>query len=316
MGELLEIVAIVLPVFVVIGLGFYLGKSRFVTPEVNTTLSRLVFYVAAPALLFRSVARSPLSETVHLDAIGVIVGLTVLFVTITYFGCARLAPSRRGVVTQGAHRSNMVFVGLPVVMNAFGPDALGPAAVMIGFVVVVYNFIAVMVLVLPHARSEGEVSAAQVWKRTLLKILRNPLILGAGAGLLASGFGVVLPLALDRSLDLVGRIALPLALISVGVGLDPSRLRSEVRATALVSLGKLVVYPALIYAGLFLLGERGEDLWIPVLIMASPTAVVSFIMAQEMKGDENLAGAIVIGTTIASLITISGWLAFIQFTEG
>jgi len=316
MSTLLEIVAIILPVFLVIGLGFFLGRIRFLTLEVNTALSRLVFYVAAPVLLFQGTAVSPLSETVHLDAIAVIVGVTLLFVAITYLGCARLAPARRGVVTQGAHRSNMVFVGLPVVINAFGPDALGPAAVMIGIVVVVYNFIAVVVLVLPHARSEGQVDPGRIWGRTLLKILRNPLILGSGAGLLCSGLGVGLPIALDRSLELVGRIALPLALLSVGVGLDPSRLRSEVGATALVGLGKLVLYPALIFAGLWILGERDTDLWIPVLIMATPTAVVSFIMAQEMKGDENLAGAIVIGTTVASLVTISGWLAIWRLGGG
>jgi malate permease and related proteins len=314
--ELLGIAEIVLPVFLVIGLGFLLGRRRFVTPEVNTSLSRLVFYIAAPALLFRSVARAPLSETVHLDAIGVIIGITIVFVAVIYFVSARLDPARRGVVTQGAHRSNMVFVGLPLVMNAFGPEALAPAAVMIGFLVVAYNIIAVMVLVLPHAGEEGQGTAARVWWNTGVKMARNPLILSCGAGLAWSAAELSLPVVLDRSVELVGRVALPLALISVGVSLDLRRLHSEFGVTALVALAKLVIYPAAIFAGLHLLGERGDDLYIPVLIMASPTAVVSFIMAQEMRGDENLAGSIVIGTTIGSLITISGWLVLIRVAGG
>ena len=69
------------------------------------------------------------------------------------------------------------------------------------------------------------------------------------------------------------------------------------------------------YLGLHVLGYGGTQLSVPVLIMASPTAVVSYIMAQEMKGDGELAGSIVIGTTLFSLFTISGWLAFIQLVS-
>ena len=82
---------------------------------------------------------------------------------------------------------------------------------------------------------------------------------------------------------------------------------------ALVAFIKLVVYPGLVYLGLTRLGVTGTDLQFPVLIMASPTAVVSYIMAVEMKGDGRLAGAIVTGTTLGSLVTISAWLAFFKF---
>ena len=105
---------------------------------------------------------------------------------------------------------------------------------------------------------------------------------------------------------------MPLALLSVGASLDLPRLRTEIGSTTLVCLLKLVVYPALVCGGLLLLGAAGDDLRFPVLIMASPTAVVSYVMAREMQGDEQLAGAIVIGTTVASLFSISGWLALFR----
>ena len=311
MALLLEILDVVLPVFLVIGVGFVLRVVRFVDPATNTQLTRLVFYVAAPALLFRSVAQAPLDEVVQPTTIAVIAGTTVLFVLAVYLGTARLVPARRGVIAQGVHRSNMVFVGLPVIINACGPDVLGPAAVLIGFMVVVYNLLGVMVLVLPH-RSNGA-GVGGVWAKTFLEFLRNPLILASGAGLVASACGVVLPVAADRSLELVGRIAMPLALLSVGVGMDFGRLRAEWGPATLVGAVKLLVYPGLICAALYLLGLRGLDLQVPVLIMASPTAVVSYIMAKEMKGDVQLAASIVIGSTLASLFTISGWLVFLRY---
>lgn len=305
-----EIINIVLPVFLVIGLGYFLKRIGFIQDAINGRISKLVFYVAAPALLFRSTARSPIDKSLNPDTLLVVAGITVLVVAITYLITRGTLPSRRGVWTQGVHRSNMVFMGLPIVVNAYGHELIGPSAVLIGFMVVVYNLIAVLVLVLPH-QGNGT-PAMRIWLKTGGEIVRNPLIIGCAAGILASATHMELPVSLDRSFELVGRIALPLALLSVGAGMDLRRLRTEIRAATIASFIKLFVYPALVYLCLLWMGMSGTDLYAPVLIMASPTAVVSYIMAQEMKGDENLAAAIIIGTTLFSLFTVSGWLLFFR----
>jgi predicted permease len=181
---------------------------------------------------------------------------------------------------------------------------------MIAFMVVFYNLLAVLLLTLPHQRTS--VGDPAVWADTGLKILKNPLIIGCLAGILFAAFGIGLPTSLDRSLSLVGRTALPIALITVGAGLDFTQLRAELPAASLAALIKLILYPALIYVCLRMGGFSGLDLEVPVLVMASPTAVVSYIMAQEMDGDVRLAGGIIIATTAASLFTILGWLAFFR----
>jgi predicted permease len=313
MTDTLAIVDIVLPVFLVIALGCVLRAYGLIDEAVNAFLSKLVFYVAAPVLLFRSTALAPLRETVDLPALLVIAGVTVLVTGSVYLGCARSAPARRGVLTQGTHRSNMVFVGLPVVANAYGEGVLGSAAVLIGFMVVVYNVLAVFVLVLPHQRrSDRGAGLLNGWLGTLRTALVNPLILACAAGIAWSALDLGIPVSADRALEMVGRIALPLALLSVGASLEVGRLRAEIGPTVWVSALKLVVYPALVWAGLRALGLSGAELGVPILIMAAPTAVVSTIMAREMDGDELLAAAIVIGSTSASLVTLTGWLLFLQ----
>ena len=307
----MAIVDIVLPVFLVIGLGYVLRVVRFVTDEVNAALSKLVFYVAAPALLFRSTTLTPLGRSLNLHALLVIAGATLLVALLVYVATARCVASRRGVLTQGAHRSNMVFMGLPVVAYAYGESVLGPVAVQVGFMVVFYNFLAVLVLLLPHQQTSARDAA--VWGRTARSVARNPLIIGCGAGICCSALGVGLPVSLDRALDLVGRTALPLALVSVGAGIDFGTLRADIHAASVIAGIKLIGYPALIYLGLLACGQSGVDVEVFVLVMASPTAVVSYIMAREMRGDEQLAGAIVIGSTVASLVTMSGWLVFFRF---
>ncbi len=311
MAAVLDILNIVCPVFLIIALGWFLGRKQFITAEANRVISKIVFYVAAPLLLFRGAARTSLSESVHLNVLLVTAGVTAVYTLIVYFTMYRGEPARRGVFAQGVYRSNLLFVGLPVVFNAFGEQVLGPASVFIGFMVVVFNFLAVIVLALPRRHEHAEQRG--VWLHTTVGILKNPLIIGSIAGLLASVSGITIPTAVDRSCKSVGELAMPLALLSVGAGLDFGRLKREVKPAVLVCFFKLILYPALIYIGLRIVGVSGIYLQFAVLLNSTPTAVVSFIMAQEMDGDENLAAAVVISTTTASLFTISMWLALLRY---
>jgi len=310
MTALLEIINIVLPVFLVIGFGYCMGITGFINASNNRTLSKLVFYGAAPALLFRSAASTPFSEAVNIKTIVLITVITIILAFVVYLFSAKASSSRRGVLTQGAHRSNMVFVGLPVIANAFGDDQLGLAVLLIGVMVITYNIIAVVALTLPHNKHGSKIGVSI--SKSVKGIITNPLILSCCGGIIFSAWNISVPISIDRSLDMVGKIAMPLALISVGVGLDFKKLHSEIKPTIILSIIKLLIYPGLVFTGLYIIGLRGIDLYVPVLITATPTAVVSAIMAKEMKGDEQLAAAIVIGTTSFSLITISLWLLFFR----
>jgi hypothetical protein len=255
------------------------------------------------------VAQTPLEQTVALEVILVLMGVTVLVAVLVYLGTRPMDPARRGVFTQGTTRANMVFVGLPVIVNAFGESVLGPAAVVIGFMVLASSLISVVVLVLPYQDPSSR--TVRWWVGTALKILQNPLVIGSLAGIACSALHLVLPQPIDRALELLGSLAMPLALLSLGADLNLVQLRSELMSTILVGMVKLVLLPGLVYLCLQHLGYAGPELGYPVLLAATPTAVVSVVMAQEMRGDPRLAGAIVVGTTLYSMATISGWLLFL-----
>lgn len=302
----MTILDIVLPVFLVIALGWILRRVDFLSAEGNTVLTRLVYWVAAPALLFRSAAITPLSEGVNLPGLSVMATVTVVMGIVVYLAAARSRPARRGVIAQGSIRSNQVFLGLPLVYNAWGAEAVAQVAVVVGLMVVVYNVLSVPLLTLPH-RASGAAPWAGAWQGTRT-ILTNPLALGCLGGIVTSALTLPLPRSLDVSLDLLGRTALPLALISVGAALDVRRLRHEVPVTALVVVLKLFVYPALVWLGLTWLGVTGLALKAVVLIAATPTAVASYVMAVELGGEEQLSAALIIGTTLAALPALVVWL--------
>lgn len=304
------LVNIVLPVFLVIGLGYVLRLRGFIGDEANTWFSRLVFYIAAPCLLFRSAALESFEWGESLRTLLVVGGVAVLVAAGAYLAARRLPAARRGVLAQGCLRSNTVFFGLPVIVSAFGDRVLGPLSILVAFMVVVENLLSVLVLTLPHQKLSARDPA--LWTRTAARVGANPLIVGCAAGILVSTVGLRLPAGLDGALGLVGAIASPLGLLCVGAGLDFGKLRSEMGATAVAALVRLVVHPALTYFALRAVGVTGLELGMAVLLMACPTAVVSYIMAREMDGDAHLAGAIVIGTTVASLVTLLGWLAVLR----
>lgn len=309
----MAILNIVLPIFLVIGLGYSLRRVGFLREETRGALSRLVFYVSAPALLARATASNSLDQTFNPPVFLVVIVVSILIGAGTYIVCFRSSSSRRGVIAQGAFRSNQVFVGLPVVIYAYGEESVSAVAVLISFVVIIYNFLGAVLLILPQ--QDKSVQMSTILARTSLGVLRNPLIIACIMGILFSLTGLGLPLALDRALALVGRTAAPLALIVVGAGIDFHRLRNDLRTTILVSLVKTILYPALVFIGLKMLGLSGPDLRLPVMIFASPIAVVSYIMARELGGDEKLASSLVVGSTLISLVTIICWLVFLGPVE-
>lgn len=305
----MNVLDIVLPIFLVIGAGAVLRRIGFFDETIGPTISRLVFYVAAPALLLRGTASESLDETFDPAALIVVVVVSLLVGGVTYAVCFRSRAERRGVIAQGAFRSNQVFIGLPLVVYAYGEDAVQAVAVLVGFTVILYNFLGAVLLILPH--QDSTVRMTTLLARTARGVLRNPLILACLAGIAYSLTGLPLPVVADRTLALVGRAAAPMALLAVGSGLDFRRLRNDVTTTLLVSLTKTVAYPALVYVGLRIAGRTGPDLALPVLVMTAPAAVVGYVMARELGGDEKLAAATVIGSTALSLLTIAGWLVFL-----
>jgi predicted permease len=106
----------------------------------------------------------------------------------------------------------------------------------------------------------------------------------------------------------MGRTAAPLALLTVGAGLEFDRLRGDLATTLTVSGIKTILYPALVLVGLHLAGLRGLELQAPLMLMTAPTAVMGYVMTRELGGDVKLSGAIVVGSTLVSILTITGWL--------
>jgi predicted permease len=299
-----SILSTILPVFLVMGLGYGLRHRGLIGDRFLADANRLVYYVCLPCLLFVKIASVPLDMAFNPVLVAGSTG-TLLFIFGASYGFARLVgypDAVVGVFSQGAARGNMAYMGLAVIYYGLGDEALVRSGLLLACLVPPVNLCSIMVLAMARSSCRGRGLA--FWAR---EILRNPLIQAAGAGIVFALLGVHLPEILDRGLGLVVEMTLPLALVAIGgsFALQPLRFSGDV---LLITLFKNVLMPLATLLCLVWLGVTGTDLAIGVLLAAMPTAMVSYVMAIELGGDTHVAGSAILASTLVSLVSVAGWL--------
>jgi len=296
------------PVFLLVVLGVVLRAVKLVDETLVSRISTLVFTIAVPALVFTKISRTRFEEVfdgrlVLLAVLGAIV-FFCLFWALSYLLVKE--PRKRGPFIQGTVRGNNAIVSLAIVLNVYGESGASKAAVLLAFLMPLYNILSVIALTVPMHRSGGG-----TWGRLVKRIVTNPIILAILAALPFSYFSVRLPVVVDRSLGYLSQLTLPLALLNIGASLRLSAVTKPMPAVP-ASFVKVVLYPAAMTAVAVAVGMRGETLGVLFIFVAAPTAVVSFIMARAMSNDAELAANIIALTTLCSVFTVGAGLVVLK----
>ena len=295
------------PIFVILVLGIILARMGVITEAFIEAGSKLVFNVTLPALLFITISKTNIEHIANFSLIGYALTATIAVFVLLEFVAAFLInpPQDRGVVVQGAFRSNMGIVGLAYCANAYSEVGLAAASIYLGPVTILFNILAVITLnrsLKKHRSVAG----------TLFDIAKNPLILGIVLALPVAWAHLQLPSILLKSGEYFAQMTLPLALLCTGASLSLKALRADSRNAIIASTGKLLLVPFVITLGGYWLGFRGMDLGILFLMTSSPTAAASYIMARAMNGNAVLAANIVALTTLGSILVASIGVALLR----
>jgi predicted permease len=297
----IDIINIVLPVFAVIALGWMLRRWGLIDAGFLKQTNRLVYYVCLPLLLFYKIGTADFFANFN----GRLVVCSIATVAVTFAATYAYAAIRKypdnikGVFSQGSFRGNIAYMGLAISLNAYGESGLTKAGILMGFLVPFLNLFAIIALLWPH-RGDGESRGSGFWIR---QIALNPLILASFLGIVWSFFDLPIPLVFDRSLKIATGMTLPLALLAIGGGFSLEKLKGDMVTASMASLIKTVWMPVLVVVLLVAMGVRGVDLGIGVLIAGTPAATANYIMADQLKGDAELAGTIVMLSTLISAVT-------------
>ncbi|MEG0804667.1 MAG: AEC family transporter, partial [Pygmaiobacter sp.] len=214
-----------------------------------------------------------------------------------------------GSFVQGSSRSNVAILGVAFVQNMYG--AAGAAAIMVGIVVPLANVCSVLLLSVCGPRDTGA-SGKQQLATALRNVCKNPLILSILLGMAVSFSGFQLPPIVAKTVGSVAALATPLSLIVLGAGFGGREALKKWKPTAAASAIKLLALPALLLPMALLLGFRGQELASLVIMTGAPTAVSSYIMAQNMHNDAELASSIVAATTLLSSATLTFWIFLLK----
>ena len=320
MGENLAIsVNAVLPLIICMAAGYLFRRTKLVDEGFCRKCNTFCFKTFLPLMIFMNVYNSDLESAVQpgaflFAAAAVLVIFAAAFLIIPRIvkkgsvdsaGSPVSAASRQAVLIQCIFRSNFVIFGYQVVANVYGAGEAAVASVMAAIVVPLYNVLAVITL-------EYFTNSKNGLRPVILGIIKNPLIIGAVAALLFKLSGLTLPAPFYTGLSDMAGMATPLALVVLGGTFHFDALRRNAGALAIGTLGKIVVSPLVMVPIAAALGFRDANLLSLVIVFASPAAVNSYTMAAAYGHDPELAGQLVVVTSVLSMVSVFGWIFLLR----
>lgn len=303
-------VGAILPVFGVMVLGFLLRRRGFLTQGFCQTGNRLVFNLCLPAMLLRQIAsmggvRASDGGFLLYAFAATLAGVLAVWLPAHFFMKDK---TQVGAFAQGAFRGNTALLGAALLQSICGSQAYAPLIILAA--VPVYNVLSVVVLSL-ETGGGGTLDRTRVLG-ALKQVARNPILLGILAGMPFALTGRSIPLPADKVLSMLGGLASPLSLLIIGAGFRWQAALEKRRTTLLAALVKLVLLPAAALPPAAALGFRGEALVALLVMSGTPSAVSSYIMAENMGNDGVLANGIVAVTTLLSAVTLTGWIFLLR----
>ena len=308
------VITSLLPVVLLIAMGYISGRAGWIRSEASKDLSNLVFMVLTPALLFRTMS------TVHVEQLN-FKPVAMYFVAAALLFAAMLlwqgATRRAAVLALAATFSNTVMIGVPLVSLAYGEAGLVMLFTLISVHALVLLTLATVVLELAVAREQAAkgAGARRHMALTVLVAMRNgiihPVPLPIMVGLAFAQTGLVVPALLDKPLLLLSNAFGPIALLLVGVTLTQVRVGEHLRAALGLALIKNLAFPALVALLSWSFGLSGLALSVMIVAASMPIGANVFLFSQRYEVAQELVTASVAVSTVLALLTVSLVMAWL-----
>lgn len=299
------------PIFFVMLVGNLLRRIGLLDEDFAIKADKLVYYVCIPISVGLDIAKTNIREDFDLRFVVFCAGATTIgFFTI--WMVARLFIRDKGMIgafVQGSFRGSAAVLGIAFVQSMYGSSGMAP--MMVAVAVPLFNIFAVLVLTVEAPNQTGKTLMDSV-KTTLWNIWKNPIIRGILIAVVISYFAIPIPTMVDKTLQKLGVLATPLAILSLGVSFQGAEAIAKIKPTLIASMIKLVILPAIFLPLAVGMGFREEMLIAILIMLGAPTTVSCYIMAKNMKGDAILTSSIVATTTVLSSISLTLWIYLLR----
>lgn len=290
---------VVMPLLLLMLTGLGARKAGVLNDELIKGLNKLIFMLLLPALMFINVYQTDIEAVLDVKLVLYALGVTLVVFLVSF----KLVPVfekeniKRGTMIQAMVRGNGAYFGIPVTVTLIGEEFTGLMALVVAFSAILYN----LTSVIAFESFRGE---KVNYGRIVKGVVTNPMIIGTVAGLVMVFIGIELPAIIFGTIKSVSSITTPLALITLGGSFVFTAARGYKWQITISVLIKLVIIPAIALPIAIGLGFESYEICCLFSLLAAPTAVATFAVAQQMDGDSVLAGQLVVFTSLCSMVTI------------
>ncbi len=297
----MAVIETITPIFLIILFGAALQRKGFLASEFIQETNRFIYFFPLPALIFAGIVKSSIRD-VTITHIAAAVVPTVA-VCVIAFGTGIVIGLKReklGSFVQTTFHGNVSYIGLAVLFYMLGDEGLKRGSILIGILILVNNCLAITVLSWTSGdhRNIG---------KPLVSIVTSPVIVATFMGLFFLYAGIPVPSVIMKSMTILANIALPMALILIGASFTIGTIRRSFAFSALAAGLKLGVLPGLAIAFCTVARIPVGEIVPVVILLATPTATMSYIMAREIGGDPDLASGAVTLSTLMSPLAFVLW---------
>lgn len=297
----MAIIETIVPIFFIIIFGYILQQKGLIKTQFIQEANRFVFLFSLPLLIFTGIMKSDIKDVGLTSILSVIIPtiatLCLAFLLALTLG---LKKGTLGSFVQTSFHGNITYIGLAVLYYMLGEEGLKKGSILIAFLILVNNTLAIAILSWTSQKHDN------IW-RSLVSVVKTPLIIATLVGMFLLYFNIPVPKLLMKSMGILANIALPMALIIIGASMSVGTIKSSFRLSGLVTVIKLMILPSLSFLFCYLYTIPFHDVLPGIILLATPTATTSFILANQLGGDTELASGVITLSTLLSPFAFIFW---------
>ena len=314
-----------MPIFLVMAVGYVLRQIKMVNEEFINVANKLCFKVTLPCMLLMNMMDCDIRHTFDGKYVLYCAATTMICILVIWI-LAKLILKDKTIVgefVQGSYRGSAAILGIALVTNISGHAGMS-SLMMLGSVPL-YNIFAVIVLTFeaPQSRYEqmdnkntDEQKKKEEKRKNIKKacvgICKNPIILSILFGMLLSCVNVHFPIIIEKTINSIGSLTTPLALIAIGAGFEGKKAIKKVEPAIAATMIKLVIQPAIFLPLAIVMNFETDKIVAALIMLGAPTTATSYIMSKSMGHEGVLSASIVVLTTLLSAFTITVWVFILK----
>ncbi|AOA57106.1 AEC family transporter [Acinetobacter larvae] len=305
---------IVMPIFLVILVGYVYGRLKPDSGEADKLINDYVLYIALPALLFIAVARADIADLKQWGFVmSTLIGIVASYVIATMFAKSmKIGLPQSSIFSMGACYGTTGYMGVPILISIYGEQATLPAAL----ATILHNIPAIMAVIISwgvfsNRTTKNQISLFRSVITAALTTVKNPLTISVLAGLAFVLFDIRVPIFIESFASFLGNAAGPTALFALGLGLSRLNVRKHLNVTAgrivipMIAL-KLFAQPAITFAVATYVFGMSQGVWLAVAVVmaAQPIGAGVYVFAKKYNYLQDIISLSIIVSLPLALVTI------------